>query len=864
VIGLSAQTRMAACSVLLLMLAGCGGGGGGGSGPPPGVDNNATSTVSLTGTVTAVVGSSQALTVTFASSDGNSLSQLSVTSSLSGLPAGWTAPSALTCPVVTTGGGCVLNLTYAPTASGSGTLTLNFGYTNNAGAAKTGSVSIPYAALTHDNVVGTPSDSGQINVVVGSGSRSVTIGFATDDGATATALSLTTSLTSLPSAWSSTVQSLACNQVGTGNGCQLVLNFTPTVVGPGTLVLNYSFVDNAGTPKTGSVTIPYAGTVHDNVVGNAAPSGNIAVAIGGHRDVNVVFNTDDGNIATTLAVTTDLKALPAGWNSSSNAFSCAKVGTANACRLALTYAPTVADSSTLTVNYSYLDNAGTAKTGSVVIPFAATVSDNVFGSVSPSGQVAVVTNGSQAVKVTFQTDDGNAATGLSVTTDLTMLPAGWTSAANTFACTTVTTGSGCQLALTYAPVAIAGSTLSLAFTYTDNAGTAKSGTVAISYLATAHNNVNGAASPAALSAAAGSSTPVTVTFTTDDGNAATGLSMLTDLAALPFGWSASSTSFSCSSVSTGAGCRLGLTYAPTAGAAGTLVLSYQYLDNAGSPKVGSATVDFRSAGQYFYFTNNFGDSVSYCELVEGGSLQNCKTTGSGFKSPFGIAFLGTHAYITSYANNMVSLCSVDPDGALSGCAPTATFAHNPIGITLNPTGTLAYVAVRQGGETASVCAVAADGTLSGCTSAGGGIIEIDDIKFVAGGSQAYVNSFTSGAISLCNIGAGGTFSSCAPAGPIGHPAYTLALNGGFLYASQDAFQAGALACTINGDGTISNCRSTGLGAAAEYILFNGAVAYLATSDGNQVAKCLLNSDSTITNCAVQAIHTNGPWGMAIH
>jgi hypothetical protein len=37
-------------------------------------------------------------------------------------------------------------LTYAPTVTGSGTVTLNYGYDDNAGAAKTGTLNIPYAA----------------------------------------------------------------------------------------------------------------------------------------------------------------------------------------------------------------------------------------------------------------------------------------------------------------------------------------------------------------------------------------------------------------------------------------------------------------------------------------------------------------------------------------------------------------------------------------------------------------------------------------------------------------------------------------------------------------------------------------------
>jgi hypothetical protein len=42
---------------------------------------------------------------------------------------------------------CQLPLTYAPTALGSGTLSLGFSYSNDAGIAKTGTVNIAYRPI---------------------------------------------------------------------------------------------------------------------------------------------------------------------------------------------------------------------------------------------------------------------------------------------------------------------------------------------------------------------------------------------------------------------------------------------------------------------------------------------------------------------------------------------------------------------------------------------------------------------------------------------------------------------------------------------------------------------------------------------
>ena len=50
------------------------------------------------------------------------------------------------------------------------------------------------------------------------------------------------------------------------------------------------------------------------------------------------------------------------------------------------------------------------------IDYAATTNDNVVGTASPAGQVnAIVGSGTLPVTVTFTTDDGRAATGLTLT-----------------------------------------------------------------------------------------------------------------------------------------------------------------------------------------------------------------------------------------------------------------------------------------------------------------------------------------------------------------------------------------------------------------------------------------------------------------
>jgi hypothetical protein len=198
------------------------------------------------------------------------------------------------------------------------------------------------------------------------------------------------------------------------------------------------------------------------------------------QPISVTFTTDDGRLATALQLTSSLTALPAGWSSGAGALSCSVVTSGTTCQLMLTYAPTGVDNGTLNLTYSYLNNAGETKSGSVGIPYQTTTNDNVVGTVNPTA-VAAVTGSSNVVMVTFTTDDGNVASGLSA--DLSALPLGWTAPASSFTCASVSVGSTCQVSLTYAPTAAASGTLAFAFSYVNSAGTSKTGTVSIPYTA---------------------------------------------------------------------------------------------------------------------------------------------------------------------------------------------------------------------------------------------------------------------------------------------------------------------------------------------------------------------------------------------
>jgi hypothetical protein len=572
------------------------GGLGGVAGGPSGTKNTVVSTISVPGMVSVTAGASQTVSVTFTSSDGRPIRGLSITSTT--LPADWSGTENYGCTLVGAGSSCVLNLTYSPTAAESGSLTVTYVYINNANQPITpgGTVTIPYVATRapNNNVVAASAPTGQIISSPGSSAQPVTVNFTTDDGNAGTNLAVTTDLGSLPAGWSSKTTGFSCAIVSSGNGCQLVLSYLPKSAASGTFALDYTYSDSSGMARTGTLNIPYSTTTNGTVVTTAAPLGQVnAVAKTGNQAVNVTFTTDDGKAAHNLLVLSDLTALPAGWTSSSNKFTCGSVSSGNGCQLTLNYAPADIASGTLSLNYSYLDAGGTYNVGSFNIPYAATTNDNVVGTADPSGQInAIVGSTSPTVAVTFATDDERPATALEVTTSLTSLPGGWGSTATTFGCSGINGGATCQLPLTYTPTGADSGTLALAYNYINDAGQAKAGTVNIPYRATTNNNVAATSSPTTLAVFTGTTTPVSVTFVTDDGNPASNLTVTSGLTPMPAGWSSSASSFSCPSISTGTGCQLALGYAPAAADSGTLTLGYSYTNNSGMTKTGTLAIGY--------------------------------------------------------------------------------------------------------------------------------------------------------------------------------------------------------------------------------------------------------------------------------
>jgi hypothetical protein len=576
------------------------GGGGGGSAPvgyttvvaTPPTSDAVNATPSVSGAVSVIAGASQTITVAFTSADGRPISGLALSNTT--LPSDWSGPTAFTCSVTGSGNNCVLTLIYAPTTTETGTLAIGYVYKGDGNSPPLITLNIPYAGTTTNNIVATAAPIGQINAAVGSGTQSVSVNFTTDDGNAATGLAILTSLSALPAGWSTSTPGFTCAIISNGSGCQLVLNYAPTVAGSGVLTLGYGYTDDSGAARTGAINLPYSSTVSGNVVATVSPTGQINATVKtGTQAVALTFTTDDGQSASNLAMLSSSASLPAGWSGSVSSFTCGTVSTGNGCQLRLAYAPSALTSGTVTLDYGYTSPSGTYTTGSVNIPYAATTNDNVVATAAPSGQIgAIVGEVNPNVAITFTTDDARTATALQLTTDLATLPAGWTSTDSSFSCAGVDSETTCPLPLTYTPSAAASGTVTLRYTYVSNAGQAKSGSINVPYRATTDDTVAGTPNPASVAVLAGTTTAVVVTFATDDGNPASALSVTSGLTALPAGWSSMASTFACSTVSAGSACQIPLTYQPTGADSGTLQLGFAYTNDSGLVKSGTVAIPY--------------------------------------------------------------------------------------------------------------------------------------------------------------------------------------------------------------------------------------------------------------------------------
>jgi hypothetical protein len=424
----------------------------------------------------------------------------------------------------------------------------------------------------------------------------------------------------------------------------------------------------------------------------------------------------------------------------------------------------------------------------------------------------------------------------------------------------VSTGTACQLPLDYAPTGAGSGTLTLLYSYVDDSGNAKTGSVGIMYRATTSNSIVATPSPTSLGVYIGSSNPVTFTFTTDDGNPATMLSITSDLTALPTGWSTGASSFSCATVSTGTGCQLALTYAPNAPASGTLSLSYAYLDDSGASKTGTATINYSATPPPHLYLADFTGSVLVCAFNSDGTLGTCVDSGASFTNPSGIVFSGSsRAYVADHGTNTVYLCAVALNGTFSSCTAQGSNFTNPWQLAISGTTLYANDGDSSGGVT--WCSILSDGSLQNCAASTG----TGTFGIAVNATFAYVGT-TATDVQVCGIGALGALVSCANTGGGFSGVAGITLSGGYAYVSNQSSGAVSVCAVDPNTGTLGTCADSSVGSAPGSVAFKGSGAYVDDAGNGNVYLCSIDVSGALTGCAV----TNGsttfgvPVQIAVH
>lgn len=815
----------------MLALAGCGSGSTDSrtSNAPPAASGKLLVTRTGTQTVAAALGGTQSIAITFTAEGSNSIDQLMI-GGLTTLPGGWQGPASFSCTNIDTGSGCVLTLTFEPSSAASGTVVLTYTY-RDAGVDTVGNIDVPYRTTANNNAVAAAQPAGQIVAVVGELAQDVAVTFTSDDGGPITDIALTTSLGALPAGWSSSLSSFACSQASIGNGCQLPLSFAPSTLSSGTLALAYAYRDDSGASKTGTLNLAYAATMHNSVVATPSPSGAVTTVVGAKQPVAITFTTNDGRPASQLSLTTDLASLPSGWSSAVHDFRCDSVATGNGCQLTLEHEPSGAGSGTLPLQYGYVDNAGRAETGTLILTYTGTTQNSIVVSAAPSGQVTTSVGGAQQVTITFNTDDANSATQFAITDDLTALPSGWSAGAPTLTCPTVSTLNVCQLVLDYSPSAVGSGTLMLGYGYRNNAGVARTGTLNIPYVATSNNNAVATRSPSgAAHVVIGDALPVTITFTADDGLALSNLQVTTNLAALPGGWSSGASSFSCATVTSGTGCQLGLTYEPPFETAGTLAINFNYVNHAGVARTGSVSIPYEGFGPLLYVPQTTSNVVR-CAVTNSGSFNGCATSlAAPGSTPHGMVFVGNRVYIAQRDADQLQLCNVEASGTLTSCVATAVGLDAPWSLTA--LGGRVYVMSDHSPARIYSCTPDSDGLIAaaGCATKNDLPVAGYNLETYTG----YVYLMDLNGVQRCSLFGTGAVSTCTAAGEASRVS-SLAFGKGKVFLNRIATHDVRVCDVDPSTGLFSNCAAYDLSIPnLLQAAFHGNTLYLAARDGLDV------------------------------
>lgn len=423
---------------------------------------------------------------------------------------------------------------------------------------------------------------------------------------TGEATKLTVGLTNLPRYWSSpsptgNQTTFSCSHVTSDNGCVLNLVYAPlTAQTNESFNLPFEYINNAGANTSGNLHLVYNAESVNHVVYSVNPVGLINPAIGSTKNINIYFNTDESNTSATNLKLNNIT-LPNDWYINNNLpFNCSSISSSGtSCALSLTYKPTLPESGTVNLSYSYINAKGKEAAESLLLLYNVGKGNEVVASYPRAINLSF--DESKQINIKFTTSDDEKASQLVL--DLSKLSQdfpGWTSDKDNYICSNV---ESCPvLSLTYAPESTiypARGYLNLPYKYVDKANISKTGAINLWYKASAHNiddTINVTSDPLGIVATTLDNTmPVTVSFSST--RKATNFKIISGLATLSSlnpGWSASKSDFSCKEISLESDqCDLHLYYTPTnLTNHGSVILTYTYTNDNGDFITANYIIDY--------------------------------------------------------------------------------------------------------------------------------------------------------------------------------------------------------------------------------------------------------------------------------
>jgi hypothetical protein len=582
---------------------------------------------------------------------------------------------------VAAGASCNINITFAPTATGTRNATLNLNDNASGSPQTVGLTGTGIAPAVNLSPTAVPFGSQQVSI--GSAAQSVTL------QNTGTAPLSITSITITGSNSGDFAQSNTCgSSVANGASCTISVTFTPTATGSRSA--NVSIADNAsGSPQTVSLT----GTGIAPAVSlspASVPFGNQQVSTTSAAQTVTLQNTGAAPLTVnSIAVT--------GANSGdfAQANTCGpSVGAGASCTISITFTPSASGARSAAVTIS--DNAGTGTqtvglTGTGVMPGV---------SLSPASltfPAQLIGSASAAQSVTLQNTGGAPLT----ITGISISGTNGAEFAETTTCgASLAAGASCAISVTFTPAATG--TRTAAINVTDNAGgspqsvnltgTGTTGTPAVTLSLTSVPFPN---------RVVGTTSLVKAVTLTNKGTSTLTIASITVTGTNPGDFAETNTCGA--SVLAGAGCTINITFTPTAIGARSAAVSIK--DNAtGSPQTislsgtGLAASTVSLTPTTLTFTKQLVGTTSATQAI------TLKNTGKGTLIINSIVITGTNsadfAETTTCGSTLAvaASCSINvtftpaASGARSASVSiTDDATGSPQNVSLTATGTLVAV-----------------------------------------------------------------------------------------------------------------------------------------------------------------------------